>query len=404
MLKKLRLKFICTNMAIVTTMLCVIFGLAFYFTGKELESESIQMMQTIASDPFRPNRPGERPDGVRLPYFVLQLGQRGEVIATGGSDYDLSDEAFLQELLTEVFSSHRQTGVLSHYNLRYYHSITPTVQCVVFADMSSETNTLDGLIQNFALIGALSFLIFLVISLLLARWAVKPVDRAWTQQRQFVADASHELKTPLTVILTNAELLQSPAYGEADRARFAEHILTMAHQMRGLVEGLLDLARADSGASPQAMDPLDFSQLVSDAVLPFEPLCFEQELELVCQVEPGVALKGSTPHLRQLVDILLDNAMKYSFPHSQIQVKLKKQGTHCVLSVANHGEEISPADLKHIFQRFYRINKVRSMTHSYGLGLSIGENIVKEHRGKIWAESAQSVNTFYVELPILHGA
>ena len=134
---------------------------------------------------------------------------------------------------------------------------------------------MQNLLRSCPLFGTASLLAFWGISLLLAWWAVRPVARAWDQRRQFTADASHELKTPLTVILTNAELLQDPARSPAERDHFAGQILAVAHQMRGLVENLLELARVDSGLST-AVEGLDWSRLVSEAVLPFELLCFER--------------------------------------------------------------------------------------------------------------------------------
>ena len=111
-------------------------------------------------------------------------------------------------------------------------------------------------------------------------------------------------------------------------------------------------------------------------------------------------MNGSEGHLRQVMEILLDNGMKYSASPATVQVELKRHGLHSLLSVSNPGKPISPEELKNIFKQFYRIDKVRSMNHSYGLGLSIAESIVKEHRGRIWAGSKVGINSFYVELPI----
>ena len=399
MLKKLRIKFICFTMAIVTVMLCVIFGTVYYFTSKSLEAESIQMLQTIAANPFQLGNPGEIQEEVRLPYFVLQIAPFTKPVAIYSGYYDLSDEELLTEILDIAYSSDEQTGVLKEYDLRFYRVVSAQTQRIIFADMSSERATLENLVTTCLCIGLLSLLVFFGISILLAHHAVKPIEKAWTQQRQFVADASHELKTPLTVILTNAELLQNPDYDEAARAQFSGSILTMSRQMRGLVESLLELARVDNGTAKMTFADLDFSALVSDAVLLFEPLYFEKGLELDCKIEDGIHLKGSESHLRQVMDILLDNAMKYSASRGTVGVILKKQGSHCLLSVTNPGEQISPEDLKNIFKRFYRIDKARSMDHSYGLGLSIAEEIVSTHHGKIWAESVDGLNIFHVLLP-----
>lgn len=401
MLRKLRLKFVVINMAIVTAMLCVIFGLVYQFTRSSLEAESVSMMQSIGASPFRLGIPGEDPGELRLPYFVLEVNSQGDLAAAGGY-YDLSDKEFLQNLATLSLSSRQHVGVLSDYSLRFCLVTTPSAQRIVFADMSSELSTLDHLLRTCVLIGVVSFGLFLVISLLLARWAVRPVDRAWKQQRQFVADASHELKTPLTVIMTNAELLQSPDYEPEAKAQFSQSILTMSQQMRGLVERLLELARVDNGQPNMAFARCDLTGLVAQAALPFEALFFEKGLTLSCQVEEGIAVQGSPGHLTQVVEILLDNAQKYSNPSGKVAVRLTRQHRgHCLLTVSNPGPALSPQQLRDIFKRFYRVDQARSRNGSFGLGLSIAQAIVTEHKGRIWAESSGGVNIFSVQLPAL---
>ena len=399
MIRKLRLKFICVNMLIVTVMLTGIFTMVYHFTREDLETQSVSMLQAVAATPFRTKRPGDPPEWVQLPFFVLDLDQAGNVTSAVGY-YDLTDEDDLQALVSDVDSAGDRVGVLPDYGLRYCRSVTPHGERIAFADMSSEQATLSNLIKTCLLIGALCFAVFLLISWLLARWAVKPVEKAWQQQRQFVADASHELKTPLTVIMTNAELLNSPDFDEKRRSQFAAHILTMSRQMRQLIEEMLDLARTDSGQGNLVLSQVDLSKLVSDAVLPFEPVFFEAGLTLTTDIQPGITLRGSGQHLRQTADILLDNARKYAQAPGEVTVALTRTGSRCRLAVSNPGPEISKEDLKNIFKRFYRSDTAHTQRGSYGLGLSIAQNIVLRHHGKIWAESKNGRNTFFVELPV----
>ncbi len=400
MIRKLRLKFIVINMAFVLLVLLVMFALVFGITRRDLEQESVRMMKTVAEEPFRLGRPGELGDEVQLPYFVVERGLNGELLTIGGY-FDLTDQEHVEKLYAAAEADGRQVGVLEEYGLRYCFARSRFGACVVFADMSSEKATLSNLIRACLIIGAVSLAAFFLISLFLARWAVRPVEQAWDQQRQFVADASHELKTPLTVILTNAELLKSPSSGERDREQYADNILAMSERMRGLVGSLLELARVENGAVKKNMEPLDLSALVNDAALPFEPMFFEKGLELEINAAPGLTVRGSAEHLRQAVEILLDNALKYSEAPGKVAVELKKQGRRALLSVASPGEAMTKTELADIFKRFYRTDRARAMDGSYGLGLPIASGIAEEHGGRIWAQSEGGYNTFFVELPSL---
>lgn len=398
MIKKLRIKFVCVNMTLVTVMLIAILCLQYQSTRIGLEQDSLSAL-LAATESKPPQIPGS-PAPAGRPCFFLREHQ-GQLQAHGDSSYDLTDLSCLRTLFQAAQDSGQESGVLQDYSLRFLRTQDPGGVCYIFTDITAEEETLSRMLNTCVIIGMAAFCVFFWLSVLLARWAVKPVQQAWDQQRQFVADASHELKTPLTVILTNAELLQSPDYGETDRVRFADSILAMSRQMRGLVESLLELARADNGQIKTCMEHLDFSKLVSAAVLPFEPLYFEQGLELDWEVEPGISVWGSRPHLQQIVEILLDNGRKYGETNSRIYLRLTRQSRNqCLLCVASRGTPLSPEDCQNVFKRFYRVDKARSMNHSYGLGLPIAKQIVLSHRGRIWAESWDGWNYFSVSLPV----
>lgn len=400
MIKQLRLKFICITMVIVTVLMCVIFGLVIHFTGETLEAESLQQMKDAASASFQPGMPGGK--GTAFSGFIIQITPHDLKVLHSGS-FDLSDETLLEKIVQIVTDSEQTTGELEAYNLRYYRSTDGPAGAggtVVFADISGEKAAMRSLTYNCIIIGILALVAFFAASVLLAGWMTKPVSKAWEEQRQFVADASHELKTPLTVIMTNAEMLQNPEYDPDQQAQFSQSILTMSQHMRTLVEGLLELARVDNGSARASFTQLDLSLLAEDALLPFEPVFFEQGLMLESRIESGIRVNGSASHLRQALTILLDNAMKYSSPGGTVILTLKKQGGHALLTVENPGTPIPKEDLENIFKRFYRVDKARSRDGSYGLGLAIAQGITAMHCGRIWASSAEASNTFHVQLPL----
>ena len=171
--------------------------------------------------------------------------------------------------------------------------------------------------------------------------------------------------------------------------------------MKDLVVKLLNSAQVDQGIGTMEFSVFNLSDTVSNAMLPFDSIFYEQEKELDNDIQENILIQGSPSHLVQVVDILLDNAQKYGSEHGHTWVSLKQQGTkHCLLTVANEGVPLSARECKDIFKRFYRSDAARERTGSYGLGLSIAEGIVKAHRGKIWAESKDGTNTFFAQFPI----
>lgn len=402
MIKKLRIKFIVFNMAIVTVMLCLMFAMVLHSTKTNLENENMLMMQSIAANPMTDApSPGSPYTRIQLPYFSLELTPQGQLISKMGSFYDLSDDIFLEELIRSSLSDGEQMGILPEYNLRYLLISTPGSQNLIFSDISIEKTTINNLVKNCLLIGAISFIAFFIISIFLSGWAVKPVARAWEQQKQFISDASHELKTPLTVILTNAEILESACCPANSRGQLIDNILSMSRQMHGLVEGLLELARMENNDSNISMERLDFSSLAEEALLPFEPVFYEKDLYLESRIEKDIFVNGSVSHLTQLITIMLDNARKYSQPGSTAEIDLATSGSkYCLFSVTNSCSPISEKELDNLFKRFYRADTARTMNHSYGLGLSIAREIVARHHGKIWCETEGGTITFYVRLQL----
>ena len=400
MIRKLRIKFVCVIMGIVMLMLAMILGVVIHFTGQNMEMQSINMMRAIATAPFQQGKLGKPPEEVRLPFFTVQIGNRGELLGISGGYFDLTDREYIESIVNAALASEHNTAQLEDYQLRFLKEKSPRGYTIVFSDTTTESATLKNLYSICVLIFFVAMGVFLGVSILLSNWVIKPVAVAWDQQRQFVADASHELKTPLSVIMANAELLANEDTIPDDRRKFSRNILSMTYQMRTLVENLLEMARVDNGTLKMQFAALDFSELVRDAVLSFQLLYEEKGQTLQNAIPDGITLQGSERHLYQVLDVLLDNALKYSVAEGHTNVELKRIGHSCLLTVSNTGEPISKEDLKNIFKRFYRADKARSLNGSYGLGLSIAEAIVEAHKGKIWAASEPGYNTFFVQLPL----
>ena len=399
MLKQLRIKFVAVTMSLIALLLCVLMLLLFFFTATALDAEVSLKMQTVTESLSHRGLPPDRPlfDN-RLHYFILTETSRGDILAIGTETFDCNDSTTLQTLYRNAMSSEDSSGIITEYALKYLH-VPNMNSTVVFADISNELAALRMLSRHCILVTLAALLLFGLLTVKLAAWMIKPVETAWEQQRQFVADASHELKTPLTVIMTNTEMLTSPEYSPAEKSRFVENTAEMTKRMRFLVEGMLDLARVDNGIVKNAMEVIDYSALNEQCTLPFEPLFFESDRFLLTEITPNIRLNGSATHLAQVTDILLDNAIKYSAPYTETRLTLTARGKHALLCVDSMGDALSQEQLEQIFHRFYTVDQARTGS-SYGLGLSIAKGIVEEHGGKIWAESTNGHNRFYVKLPL----
>ena len=178
MLKRLKIKFIAVIMSIVTVLFIVIFGLLLHLTKQNIERESVQMMRTMA---FRPpasapmHKPDNIPDNIRLPFFTVNISESGEITAFGSDYFDLTDKDMLRKLVDKADETSKETGVLTDYNLRYFKSYSEFRKAIVFADVSSEKAMIKGLVRNSVIIGLIGYVIFFLISLLLAKWVTKPV-------------------------------------------------------------------------------------------------------------------------------------------------------------------------------------------------------------------------------------
>ena len=407
MIKKLRWKFVLVMTAFSMAVLCLVLFFSFATMKNNIEQENEKTLKQIAEmqQVSIMGLPRFQTDNIRVPYFMVDVSQNG-MVSNLQSNYMRMDaqidEELLLDLVANALKQKENMGVLAGEDLRFYRKAKIGGWRLVYLDMTMENNMIRNLSGNMLLIGLGSFVGIFFLSMGLAYWITKPVERAWNQQRQFVADASHELKTPLTVILSNTDMLlnQCTEADEYSEKRLG-NIRAESIRMKGLVEDMLDLARSDAGRLKQQLAPVSVSDTVMDAVLLFEALVFERQKELQYQIEENLSVLGSGDRLKQLTEILLDNAMKYSPEQGCIWVKLERNSAKTLrLMVANTGDTMTPEQCRRIFERFYRTDPARQNNGGYGLGLSIASSIVTEMGGKMWCESRNGINSFFVQLPL----
>lgn len=297
------------------------------------------------------------------------------------------------------------SGRLSSENLYYKIRIDDGYAYLALADASLTDSRLQDALFGSLIVAGVALLLTVIVSFFLARLFIRPVEEAWSKQRRFVADASHELKTPLTVIMANTEIVRlDPTATVGSQMKWLDGIMDESERMHGLIADLLLLARIDDEQTLkehlQAED-VDFSEAVEKSFMSFEAIAFERNLSLEGKVGQDIIVSGIPSRLSRLPDILIDNACKYAPQGTTVTVELEKQGANAVLRAFNAGEPIAPGDLDRLFDRFYRADVSRSSDiPGYGLGLSIARSVVEEVRGTITVENVAGKGVaFTVTLP-----
>ena len=403
-IRKLRWQFVAACMGLIAIVLAIVFGCVWASAQSALERSSHLALEQALSRRGGDLLPGFHQSGgddqVLLPYFTVQVWGT-TVYVTGGTYSGLEDTDALTAILTDCLAQEADEGSLPGYALRYLRQDDGLYTQIAFVDISLETAALRQMMASYLRIALLSLALLAGASFLLSLRVTRPVERAWRQQRQFFSDASHELKTPLTVILSNAEMLETSDLPERE-SRWRDNILSESRQMKTLVEEMLTLSRTeDAQRKPTAAD-VDLSDLAEDCALAFEPVAFEAGKPLSWDVTPALTVSGDGEKLRRLLSILLDNAAKYGAAGEGIVLSLRAERNQAILSVANGsgGHPIPPEELPRLFERFYRADASRGEQSGFGLGLPIAQAIAKEHHGALRAESDEKTTRFIFTLPL----
>ena len=311
-------------------------------------------------------------------HFTVFFDKDGEVARTNTESIYAIDKDTAIEHAEKVMYSGEDRGWISNY--RYKIFSTEMGYGVVFIDGSMNRSALvqSTTISAFVLLGCAALVLILIF--LLSKKAVKPIAESYEKQKQFITDANHELKTPLTLILANLDIAEA----ELGKNEWLDDIRSEGHRMTELVNQLVALSRMDEDSHKMSVIEVSFGELVANTVVEFEPLAKDRGKVLTASVDKEITYLGDEALLHRLVGILMDNAIKYCDQDGEISVTLRR-GRRVILTVENTYSAIGEIELHRLFDRFYRADKARKFTGGYGVGLSMAKAIVEKHRGEITA-------------------
>ena len=326
-------------------------------------------------------------------FYTVAMSYDGSVLEIRNSQPNVHSDNDLKELADKIVNGNSTKG--TDNNLTFYKTDKQGYNLVVFMDNTVINENASTLFRYTLIFGGIALVAFYFLSVFLARKIVKPLEESYKKQKQFISDAGHELKTPVSVVSANAELLSR----EIGENQWLQNILYENERMGMLVGQLLELARTES-VTPQ-LEHIDFSRLAQGEALPFESVAFEKGLRLICETESEITVEGNSSQLKQLISILLDNGIRHSTDGNTLNLKLTKEHGNAILSVINKGDEIPEEQRSQIFERFYRADTARnSEDKHYGLGLAIAKSITESHKGHIEVLCYNSLVEFKVTLPL----
>ena len=398
MIRKLRVKLILASMLSLLLVLAVILGIAGVLNYRKIISDADSILAilqendgsfpswthtagTAVSADTRPKE--DRRFSPELPYesryFSVFLDENGSVLTVNTGKIAAVDTATAIDYAQTVFRAGLSRGFADDYRFISYTVGTETH--MIFLDYGREMSSFRTFLFTSACVSIGGLLAVLLLLIFLSARIVKPFSQSYEKQKQFITDAGHELKTPLTIIDADTEVLAMDI-GENE---WLHDIQNQTKRLAQLTNDLILLSRMEEQPQTERIE-FPVSDLVEEAAAAFQALAKTQGKQLSCHIQPMLSMVGDEKAIRQLVSILLDNAIKYSDSGGRIELTLEKQKNMIRLSVFNTARSVPRESLPRLFDRFYRADQSRnSRTGGYGLGLSIASAVVSAHKGKIWA-------------------
>ncbi len=332
--------------------------------------------------PFRENNSMHLRSG-KLSFSVMNMQGEWKLL----TPWIEIEEDTLQTLIKKATAEKNDIGFWKDSYLAYAKKQNK----ISFVDFTTEYQAYISYIYTWVIVYILAIIFFIILSVLLSNWAIRPIEQAWKTQKRFLSDASHELKTPLSVILSNLEIAQK----EIADNRWINVAMNESYYMKKLIENLLFLARNDENKQMIQNEHINISDLLIETALAFEANCFEKEIEFQTEISNDLVMYADANLIRQLFSIFLDNAVKYTPPKHKISISLSKQQDKICFTAENTGVYLIKEQINKLFDRFYRVDDAREKG-SYGLGLSIAQKIVELYKGEIKVKSDERKISFQI--------
>ncbi len=425
MIRKLRIKFISASMLSLAVVLFVLIGGINAMSYQKVVSGADAILSVLASNqgmfPQKASQAEDEPPKKELPqngtldngtlhkrgfsdetpyesrFFSVLLDENGQVLSTDTGKIAAVDQTTAVEYAQEVWTSGRNSGFWEQY--RFLRSTENGGVRLIFLDCGRSLSSSKTVLLASVSISLLGLLAVLVLLMILSRRIVTPAAESYEKQRRFITDAGHEIKTPLTIIGADADLLEL----ECGESEWLSDIKRQVTRLTGLTNDLIYLSRMDEERPQLQRVEFSLSDVTEDVVQSFQGPIKSQEKALQMDIQPLLSFHGDEKAIRQLVSILMDNAVKYSPEGGRIAVRLEQESRSLKLSVSNTTvHPVEKDQLNRLFDRFYRMDQSRnSSTGGYGLGMSIARSIVAVHKGKIRAECpGENVLVISVTLPL----
>lgn len=393
-MKKLKNKIFLVLFSMLTIfvlMILIIYNVILYINEFNGLKESVDTIESITSRPFyQTDFYDKELMFMDLDVYVIRFDSDMNITSVYNySDDDLTSEDIVN-ITKQYNKSYSRLEQINLFSAKYVLLMNPRNELIII--------NIEDINAKLVLSAQVSILIFVLIELLtvyivkmLTNWLIRPVEEAFLKQKQFIFDASHELKTPLSVIITSAECLSK----NPKETKWLDNIQSETERMNKLVLDLLNLAKYDNSYENRVLSVIDLSKLVEKSVLTFESLIYDKGLNLKYHIDQDVNFKCVDSEMKQLVEILVDNAIKHAYDKSTITVDLIKKKDEISLVVKNRGDKIPKEEQSKIFERFYRSDNSRNRNENrFGLGLAIAKNIVLSHNGKIYVECKNGYTSF----------